>query len=232
MFGIELGESETTLVIAYVGLIVVALWVAIVVWAYRDMRARSRDTIVQIFVGLMVAVLTLPGFLIYLFLRPRETLSEAYERSLEEEALLQEIEEKPSCPGCGQRVEASWQACPNCHTLLKKSCIACRNLLELSWNLCPFCATSQGEKTAEAKLSDDTVRVPPGDPTAFWDEMDWTDMTKAEQALWGVLGWTEESWSEEAKPPASEDKYWNQLSDEEREACEKLGYTKELWDKS
>jgi hypothetical protein len=147
MFGIELGESETTFVIAYVGLIVVALWVAIVVWAYRDMRARSRDTIVQIFVGLMVAVLTLPGFLIYLFLRPRETLSEAYERSLEEEALLQEIEEKPSCPGCGQRVEASWQACPNCHTRLKKSCIACRNLLELSWNLCPFCATSQGGYT-------------------------------------------------------------------------------------
>ena len=92
-------------------------------------------------------------------------------------------------------------------------------------------ATSQSEKAAESKLSDDTVRVPPGDPTAFWDEMGWEDMTKAEQALWGVLGWTEASWNEEEKPPASEDKYWNQLSDEERAACEKLSYTKELWDK-
>ena len=104
--------------------------------------------------------------------------------------------------------------------------------LLLAISMVTGCATSQGEKTAESMLSDDTVRVPPGDPTAFWDEMGWTDMTKAEQALWGVLGWTEESWEEEAKPPASEDKYWNQLSDEEREAAEKLGYTKELWDES
>ncbi len=94
------------------------------------------------------------------------------------------------------------------------------------------CATSQGEKTAESMLTDSTVRVPPGDPTAFWDEMGWTDMTKAEQALWGVLGWTEASWNEEEKPPASEDKYWNQLSEEEKAACRKLGYTKETWDES
>jgi hypothetical protein len=100
--------------------------------------------------------------------------------------------------------------------------------LLLAFSMVTGCATSQGGKTDEANA----VRVPPGDPTAFWDEMGWNDMTKAEQALWGVLGWTEASWSEEEKPPASEDKYWNQLSDEEREAASKLGYTKELWDKS
>jgi hypothetical protein len=104
--------------------------------------------------------------------------------------------------------------------------------LLLAFSLVTGCASSQDVKSAEAELSDSTVRVPPGDPTAFWDEMGWTDMTKAEQSLWGALGWTEDAWNEEAKPPASEDKYWNQLSDEEREACEKLGYTKELWDKS
>ncbi len=104
--------------------------------------------------------------------------------------------------------------------------------LLLAFSLVTGCATSQGEKTAESMLTDSTVRVPPGDPTAFWDEMGWTDMTKAEQALWSVLGWTEASWEEEEKPPASEDKYWNQLSDVEKEACKKLGYTKESWDNS
>ena len=104
--------------------------------------------------------------------------------------------------------------------------------LLLVFSLVTGCATSQKEKAEEAMLSDDTVRVPPADPTAFWDEQGWEDMSKAEQALWGALGWTEEAWNEEAKPPASEDKYWNQLTDEEREACEKLGYTKESWDKS
>lgn len=132
-----------TIVVVYAGIVTVAFWLTMIIWTFRDMRARSRDGLAQLFVVLVVSILTLPGLLIYLFIRPRETLSEAYERSLEEEALLQEIEEKPACPGCGQRVRDNWQACPNCHTRLKKPCVVCRNLLELSWNLCPHCAAPQ-----------------------------------------------------------------------------------------
>ena len=85
------------------------------------MRARSRDSFMRLLVALMVAVLNVPGLLIYLLLRPRETLAEAYERSLEEEALLQEIEEKPVCPTCGIRTQDTWQVCPSCHTKVEKT---------------------------------------------------------------------------------------------------------------
>ncbi|HYO88732.1 MAG TPA: zinc ribbon domain-containing protein [Candidatus Limnocylindrales bacterium] len=140
---------------AYAGLVVVACWVAMIVWTFRDMRARSRDTLAQLLMALMVALLTIPGVLIYLFLRPRETLAEAYERSLEEEALLQEIEEKPTCPGCKQRVKEEWQACPHCHTRLGKPCTRCGRMLELSWDICPYCITAtapyvEGEVAASA----------------------------------------------------------------------------------
>lgn len=131
------------ILIVYGGVILAVLWLALVIWAYRDMRLRSRDLFAQLLVAIVVAVLNIPGVFIYILLRPRETLSEAYERSLEEEALLQEIEEKPTCPGCSQRVKENWQACPSCHTRLKKPCIACGQMLELAWNLCPYCATSQ-----------------------------------------------------------------------------------------
>lgn len=127
----------------YSGAVLVAAWFAMVIWAWRDMRARSRDLWLQVVVALVVFVLNLPGLIIYIFLRPRETLAEAYERSLEEEALLQEIEEKPNCPGCSIRVDTDWQACPNCHTRLKKPCINCGQMLQLSWDLCPYCATAQ-----------------------------------------------------------------------------------------
>ncbi len=151
MFGINLEDTGSlfTIGVVYAGMVTAAFWLAMVIWTYRDMRARSRDMLAQILVALMVLVLTLPGLLIYVFLRPRETLSEAYERSLEEEALLQEIEEKPACPGCGQRVHPDWQACPNCHTRLKQPCSHCGHLLELSWNLCPYCATPQRAYTEE-----------------------------------------------------------------------------------
>ncbi|MEO0594778.1 MAG: zinc ribbon domain-containing protein [Chloroflexota bacterium] len=127
----------------YAGVVLVAFWVAMIIWVYRDMGARSRDGLAKIFAAAVVAVLTIPGLFIYILMRPRETLSEAYERSLEEEALLQEIEEKPTCPGCGQRVHDDWQACAYCHTRLKKPCRSCKSLLELSWNLCPYCAADQ-----------------------------------------------------------------------------------------
>lgn len=127
----------------YGGVVLAVFWLAMIIWAYRDMRARSRDSLAQMFVALSVALLNVPGLFIYIMLRPRETLVEAYERSLEEEALLQEIEEKPVCPGCGQRVQDSWQACPNCHTRLKKPCVVCNHLLDLAWELCPHCANAQ-----------------------------------------------------------------------------------------
>lgn len=151
MLGINFGDNSGifTVIAVYGGMVLAAFWLAMTIWAYRDMRARSRDTLAQLLVGLMVAVLTVPGLLVYILLRPRETLSESYERSLEEEALLQEIEEKLACPGCGQRVQDNWQACPNCHTRLKKPCIACGKMLELSWNLCPYCATGQVQYRTE-----------------------------------------------------------------------------------
>lgn len=132
-----------TLSTGYLGLIIGAFWLGSVIWTFKDIRARSRDFVFRLFAIGLVALLTLPGFILYLFIRPKETLTEAYERSLEEEALLQNIEEKPTCPGCSRRVEHTWQACPSCHTRLKKACIQCGKLLELSWKVCPYCTTLQ-----------------------------------------------------------------------------------------
>jgi hypothetical protein len=142
-------NSLVTGALVYAGLIALVFWAGMVIWTVRDVRARSRDALALVLFTLMVAVLTLPGFLLYLFLRPRETLAEAYERSLEEEALLQEIEDKPTCPGCRQRTQEGWQACPHCHTRLKKACTRCGKLLDLPWDLCPYCATPQPVYAAE-----------------------------------------------------------------------------------
>lgn len=128
-----------TVAAAVVGALLAALWLSLVIWTFRDMRLRSRDPFAQILAALVVALLPGVGLLIYLILRPPETLAEAYERALEEEALLQEIEERPACPGCSRVVAPGWILCPHCHTRLRKQCPDCDALLELQWNLCPFC---------------------------------------------------------------------------------------------
>jgi len=124
------------------GAFLVALWVALVIWAYRDIRNRHRDRLVHILATGLVALLNIPGALVYLVLRPPRTLEEEYERTLEEEALLQAIEDQLLCPGCERRVLIDWIVCPNCQTKLKKPCRQCGKLMELPWNICPFCGTT------------------------------------------------------------------------------------------
>lgn len=131
--------SYLTIVAAALGALLAALWLSLIIWAFRDMRLRSRDPFAQLLAALLVAALPIFGVIIYLILRPPETLAEAYERALEEEALLQEIEERPACPGCSRTVLENWILCPYCHTRLKKACPDCNSLMALNWNLCPYC---------------------------------------------------------------------------------------------
>jgi len=127
------------------GAMLAGFWLALIIWTFRDMRSRSRDIFAQILAALLVAILFVVGWVIYLMLRPKETLAEGYERSLEEEALLQGIEEVLACPGCGARVQGDFVVCPSCHTKLKKPCQGCGRALNLRWGVCPYCgAPSMG----------------------------------------------------------------------------------------
>ena len=141
-----------------------AVWVSVIIWAFRDIRARSRDVFAQILATLMVLLFfplfPFPGLILYLLLRPRETLSEIYERSLEEEALLQGIEERMACPGCNRRIEEQFMVCPTCHTRLKKACPACGRLLHLRWNICPYCSAVQTTTKSAALLDTQRVSLP------------------------------------------------------------------------
>ena len=136
-------ELVITALSAFIGAFVVALWISLVIWTFRDMRSRSRDAFAQLLAALMMFVLGPVGIVLYLLLRPRETLAEKYERSLEEEALLQDIEERQICPGCKQPIEPDFVLCPICHTRLRQPCVQCRRLIHPRWGICPYCATDQ-----------------------------------------------------------------------------------------
>ena len=140
-FDPALVSSFTLILAGLVAAFLVALWVALIVWTYRDIRARHRDRLVHILAAILVALLNLPGILVYLILRPGRTLEEEYQQTLEEEALLQTIENQSVCPGCERRVRDDWMVCPSCQTKLKKPCHSCERLMELPWNICPYCGT-------------------------------------------------------------------------------------------
>ena len=139
----------------------VALWISLVIWTYRDIRKRSRVPLIRILATLLTAILFLPGVLIYLILRPGLTLDDEYQKTLEEEALLQSIEDSPLCPGCSRKLNPEWIVCPNCHTRLKKPCTNCGKLMDLAWNLCPYCATP----APGARLETSSIDLPSAEET-------------------------------------------------------------------
>jgi len=121
------------------GAYIFALYLGLVVWTFRDIHRRSRDVLAQILATLLVAVFTVPGALVYLLLRPSTTLDEQYERSLTEEAILQDLEERRICPGCRRRVEQDFILCPDSHYQFRLRCPSCDRLLNPSWDICPYC---------------------------------------------------------------------------------------------
>ena len=141
-----------------------ALWLSMLLWTWRDIRRRTRDNLVRILAVLVVAVLFLPGIVIYLVLRPGVTIEEEYQHTLEEEALLQSIEDNALCPGCGRRIKEDWIACPNCHTRLKKNCHQCGKPMDLAWNLCPYCGTPAPGMRRDTLTMDDALRSLPTEP--------------------------------------------------------------------
>lgn len=141
------------LLLALGGAYLIALWFVLVVWTYRDIESRSKNVVTQIFSTLLVVLFWIPGVLLYMILRPKETLDGTFQRSLEEEYLLQDLEELPLCPSCERYVHDDFVLCPHCHTKLRDNCHSCGRLVDLTWTVCPYCAADQGKEAAAASTT-------------------------------------------------------------------------------
>ncbi len=163
-----MGEQLAILAGVIGGVWALLLWLSIVIWVYRDIRERTRDSSLQVLSVFVVLMFfpgfNIPGLALYLMLRPRDTLEEAYARSLEEEALLRELGDEGACPSCRRLTDREYHFCPSCQTQLKDQCTKCERLLSFSWVACPYCGT---ERPSTA---------PPEEPST-------TDASDAEEAV-------------------------------------------------
>lgn len=140
------GSLESALRLGAIILISYALvlWLSAVVWVYRDVRNRTADQVSQLVAVVLVAVFNVPGLIVYLVIRPQTTLADAYERSLEAEAILHELQlTASSCQGCRRPIDDDFNICPFCRVVLREPCRTCSRLVRTSWTACPYCATER-----------------------------------------------------------------------------------------
>ncbi len=128
------------LIIRFTLYFIIAVWVSLAYWAYRDAKKRGS---LPIFWALFTLLFSFPGFLIYLILRPPEYLEDVKERELEiktKELILRK--EAIVCPSCLRPIEKDFLVCPYCFKKLKKVCPTCNKPLKLDWSVCPYCQTT------------------------------------------------------------------------------------------
>lgn len=138
-----LGNTYVQLGFRAVGIYIVLIWLASAFWAYRDMQHRSANPVAPYlaaaFIILFTPVFFLFAILLYKIVRPKETVAEANERALAEEAMLADIEARPHCANCSRPVHEEWIICPSCRNRLRRVCPNCSRLVELDWSLCAWC---------------------------------------------------------------------------------------------
>lgn len=137
----ELVARIVQLFLALTGAYALALWFALVIWTYRDITTRSTSAVTHVFSTLVVVLFWVPGAVIYLLLRPKETLEESFQRTVEEEYLLQDLDDFQTCPSCNRTIRDDFVFCPHCRTRIRAECPGCHRTVDVRWEMCPYCAT-------------------------------------------------------------------------------------------
>ncbi len=185
-------------VLAFFGAYLVAFWLSLLVWTFKDITARSHDPI-SVVMAMLLAIPPFIGWPLYMILRPKETLAESYERSLEEEYLMQDIQEAEVCPTCRYRVQEDWMYCANCRTRLRRDCENCHHPINLRWQACPHCGRAvtdvmhtsrlERQKDVRARATTGLQPIPTGrlggPPTRRVNGTNGTNGTNATSALNG-----------------------------------------------
>jgi RNA polymerase subunit RPABC4/transcription elongation factor Spt4 len=140
----------------------VVFWLAIVFWTWRDARRRgAMSWFWAIVVALFFPLLPLPGWVVYMVVRPPEYEEDARERELEIRAREAELARESSvCPSCLKAVEPDYLICPYCMKKLKKECGSCGRALKMSWAVCPYCKTKQVVQQAAEPAAAQAAPVP------------------------------------------------------------------------
>jgi len=139
LFGIS--SNVANVVVWGLVLLLVAIWLALVLFTFNDSRRRVEDPFLVGCATFASFLFPFFGTIIYTILRPGEYLDDARERELEvrdTEARLRQHEAN-SCRKCGTPTQPDFLKCPACRTRLKQPCPSCSRPVGLRWKLCPYC---------------------------------------------------------------------------------------------
>jgi len=127
----------------------VVFWVLVSFWVWKDISERTENGVLKVICVLLPIVLTPPGVIVYILIRPRDTLDEIYWSELEKRYLLYETFDLADCGKCGFSLQPGFVKCPKCGSDVKYKCEGCGKYLASNWQHCPYCGVKSSRVQPE-----------------------------------------------------------------------------------
>ncbi len=124
----------------------VVFWLVIIGWVWVDSSERTSKKGLKVGYILLVIFFNIFGLIIYLIIRPSETIEEIYWEDLERRYLKYETSELGDCPRCGSQLYPGYVFCTNCGYRLKVKCPQCGVLIDKDHVFCEYCGFKIKEK--------------------------------------------------------------------------------------
>jgi len=133
------GQINFQIVWKLVGLVFVAFWIVVLDWVWTDSGERTTNRRARIIYVLLVLFLNVLGWIIYLIIRPSQTIEQIYWADLERRYLKYETAELGDCVRCGAQLYPGYMFCPKCGLETKMKCQTCGVYIEKDSEYCAFC---------------------------------------------------------------------------------------------
>ena len=137
-------------------LLFVIFWLVIVGWVWIDSSERTSRKELKVLYMFLAIVLNIPGLIIYLIIRPSETIEEIYWADLERRYLKYETSELGDCSKCGHQLYPGYVFCTNCGYEIKIRCPKCNILVNKEHKFCEFCGFQLRDRAVEQEKYPDT----------------------------------------------------------------------------
>jgi len=131
----------------------IVFWFVVLYWVWLDSGDRSSNKTVRCSYVLLVAVLNVIGLIIYLIIRPSQTIEEIYWADLERRYLKYETAELGDCPQCGRQLFPGYIFCPSCKYKLKIKCTKCQVYVDRKDKFCPHCGAEMRKRVSPEEPS-------------------------------------------------------------------------------
>ncbi len=128
-------------------------WLVVLYWVWLDSGDRTSNKTVRYMYVVLVGLLNIIGWIIYLIIRPSQTIEEIYWADLERRYLKYETAELGDCPKCGTQLYPGYTFCPNCNYRLKRRCSRCEVNIDRKNKYCPYCGQEAKSRTTPEQLS-------------------------------------------------------------------------------